>query len=309
MLISEIKSDVVVSGVYLVKSASKSMASTGNSYLNIVLGDNTGTIEAKKWDIEEDDLSIFVAGNIVSITGEGNLHKDKVQLIIKRAFKVDEKDIDITNLIVESPIPINELKKSFEYYFNLVKDEELKIILKEVFENNIDKYNDYPAAVSNHHDFYHGLLFHSISMCKIAESIMPLYEGINKDLVITGCLLHDIGKIIEFSGPVATKYTIEGNMLGHISIGHSIVKEIIDKNKLNSEKTLALENIILSHHGKYEFGSPVLPKTIEAQLVSMIDDLDSKMMTLQKAYKNTKDGEFTEKIFSFDNRSFYKLKK
>ena len=178
--------------------------------------------------------------------------------------------------------------------------------MDEIFKKYYDKFLDYPAAVKNHHEFYHGLIFHTVSMCEIADFIASHYEDINRDLLISGCILHDIGKVVELSGPVATKYTDEGNLLGHLTIGMSIVREAAEKLNIKSEVPMLLEHMILSHHGKLEFGAAVLPSTKEALLLSMIDDMDAKMMMLEKAYENVKEGEYTERLFALDNRAFYK---
>ena len=146
-------------------------------------------------------------------------------------------------------------------------------------------------------------------MCDYAKAICSVNASLNYDLLITGCLLHDIGKTIELSGVVATTYTEEGNLLGHISIGFGLVKEICDQNNIDKEKSILIEHMILSHHGEREFGAPVLPSFKEAVVLSYIDRLDSEMMEIDKAYEKTNDGEFTERIFPLDNQIFYKNKK
>jgi 3'-5' exoribonuclease len=305
-MISEIKDGDNISGIYLIKSASKSLSNTGKSYLNVTLQDKSGTIDAKKWDVTEEDMVIFKVGSVVQVEGDAYIYKDKLQVKIYSGFSVDSASADVSSLILESPIPLEELLKRYNYFMASVKNEDCRKILKGVFDKYYKSFIDYPAAVTNHHDFYHGLLFHTISMCNLAEQIAKLYPDVDYDILITGCLLHDIGKVSEFSGIVATHYTEEGNLLGHISIGMSIVKEVADEQKITGEVPLLLEHMILSHHGKQEFGSPVLPETREALLLSMIDELDSKMMTLDKAYKNVEEGEYTDRIFAFEGRSFYK---
>lgn len=305
-MISEIQDGSNISGIYLVKNMSKSLSNTGKSYLNIILQDKTGTIDAKKWDVSDEDMVTFKVGNIVQVEGDAYLYKDKLQVKIYSGFIADQNRTDLSSLLIESPIPFEVLIERYKYFMASVKDQDCKNILDAVFHEYYENFIDYPAAVSNHHDFYHGLLFHTVSMCNLAEQIVKLYPDIDYDILITGCLLHDIGKVVEFSGVVATHYTEEGNLLGHISIGMAIVKEIADELKITGETPILLEHMILSHHGKQEFGSPVLPETREALLLSMIDELDSKMMTLDKAYRNVEEGGYTERIFAFENRPFYK---
>jgi 3'-5' exoribonuclease len=307
-MIKDLKDGANASGVYLIKNCVRgvSSSSSANAYLNIVLQDKSGTIDAKKWDASQEDFEKFVPGTVLRIDGNAYLYRDKLQVKVRDAFSVDPNEIDVSTLIIDSPIPLEDLLKQFTFYKDSVKNEDCKKILDAVFKKYYKPFIDYPAAVTCHHDFYHGLIYHTVSMCNLAAAVYKNYPDVDYDILISGCLLHDIGKVVEFTGPIATKYTLEGNLLGHISIGMSIVKEIADENKIDSEVPLLLEHMILSHHGKQEFGSPVLPETREALLLSMIDEMDSKMMVLDKAYKDVAEGETTDRIFALDGRTFYK---
>ena len=296
------------SGVYLIKDVNKGITTNGLNYLSFVLQDKTGVIDAKKWDVTAEDINKSEKGKIVRIDGEVTKFKDKLQIRIADIYEVDPEDNDLSSLLMLGSIEFNTLIEDFNYYKNSIKNDDCKAILDAVFKKYYSKFIDYPAAVRNHHEFYHGLLHHSVMMCKVAEKLSKLYDC-DYDLLISGCLLHDIGKAIEFSGYVAPSYTNEGNLLGHISIGMSIIKEISDELKITSEVPLLLEHMILSHHGKLEYGSPVVPLTREALLLSMIDDLDAKMMVLDKAFSDIEEGSYTERIFALDNASYYKHKK
>lgn len=296
------------SGVYLIKDVNKGITTNGLNYLSFVLQDKSGVIDAKKWDVTAEDINKSEKGKIVRIDGEVTKFKDKLQIRIAEIYEVDPEDNDLSSLLMLGSIEFNTLIEDFNYYKNSIKNDDCKAILDAVFKKYYSKFIDYPAAVRNHHEFYHGLLHHSVMMCKVAEQLSKLYDC-DYDLLISGCLLHDIGKVIEFSGYVAPSYTNEGNLLGHISIGMSIIKEISDELKITSEVPLLLEHMILSHHGKLEYGSPVVPLTREALLLSMIDDLDAKMMVLDKAFSDIEEGSYTERIFALDNASYYKHKK
>ena len=296
------------SGVYLIKDVNKGITTNGLNYLSFVLQDKSGVIDAKKWDVTAEDINKSEKGKIVRIDGEVTKFKDKLQIRIAEIYEVDPEDNDLSSLLMLGSIEFNALIEDFNYYKNSIKNDDCKVILDAVFKKYYSKFIDYPAAVRNHHEFYHGLLHHSVMMCKVAEQLSKLYDC-DYDLLISGCLLHDIGKVIEFSGYVAPSYTNEGNLLGHISIGMSIIKEISDELKITSEVPLLLEHMILSHHGKLEYGSPIVPLTREALLLSMIDDLDAKMMVLDKALSDIEEGSYTERIFALDNASYYKHKK
>ena len=145
-------------------------------------------------------------------------------------------------------------------------------------------------------------------MADIGSYLADYYGDIDKDMLITGILLHDMGKTIEFEGPVIYKYSLEGKLLGHISIMVSEIRRAAEGLKITSEVPLLLEHMVLSHHGSNEFGSPILPLTKEALLLSLIDNLDSKMVFTAKALEGVNPGEFTNKLFPLDNRMMYKPK-
>ena len=159
-----------------------------------------------------------------------------------------------------------------------------------------------------HHEFSSGLIMHSLYMAEICDFLATKYE-VNRDLLITGAILHDFGKMLELEGPAVYHYSLEGKLIGHISIMCSEIREAANKLGLTSETPVLLEHMILSHHGHLEFGSPVLPLTKEALMLSIVDLLDSKMMIVGKALEDVKPGEFTQKIYHIDNCSFYKPKK
>lgn len=305
-MIKDLKERDDASGTYLVKEATKIDRGT-DPYMNIILQDGSGIIDAKKWHATDEDLTIFESGNLVEITGELLLYKSKKQIRID-SCKISESREALEEFLVPSPVPVEELITKFRSYVKSITTPELKTILNEIFKKYYNQFIDYPAAVRNHHEFYHGLLYHTVFMCDVAEQLSKIYKSVNRDLLISGCILHDLGKIFELSGPLATKYTIEGNLLGHLSMGMSLIREIAHENNIQGDYPIILEHMVLSHHGKYEYGSCVLPMTREALLLSMIDDLDSKMIILDKAYQDVKEGEFTDRIFSLDNRLFYKGK-
>ena len=296
-------------GVYLVRNVTKGVTNNNLTYLSVTLQDKTGTIEAKKWEVSVSDNENIKIGKIIKITGDAYLYKEKMQIKIFTAESVDENDASVESLLVEGPRPLEELIQQFNFFKESIKDVDCKKILNNIFNKYYDSFIKYPAAMTNHHEFYHGLIAHTVSMCEVATMMASHYTDINKDLLLTGCLLHDIGKVVEFTGVVATKYTVEGNLLGHISIGMSFINEAAKEEGITSETPMLLKHMILAHHGKHEFGSPVLPLTKEALLLSMIDEMDSKMATIDKAMKDLEPGTFTDRIFSIDNRTFYKPKK
>lgn len=295
-------------GELLISGVVKGVTDKGMTYLNITLQDKTGTIEAKKWDASEDDVAFYNVGKIINVDGGVNLYKNALQLKINSASEVSPSDVDLSNFQKVSPIPLDELKAKLDYFLNSFTNEDVKLITQKVVTHFYDKYTTYPAAVKVHHEFGSGILHHSLAMASLADAVAKLYPEVDRDLLVAGCLLHDIGKTVEYEHPLTPSITVEGRLSGHISIMYAEFKKIVDPLNIKSEVPLLLEHMILSHHGTHEFGSPVLPSTREAMLLSMIDLLDSRMMVIQKALNDTKPGEFTQKIWAMDNVCFYKHK-
>ena len=307
-MISNLTDGMRVEGQFLVASCSKSINNLGSFYLNIELRDASGSIGAKKWEVNSDDESIFVPGNVVFISGEVVKYREALQLKILKASLVNLDDIDFSTLLIPPPIPREELEKKFNSYVNSINDKDCRALLDYFINKYGQKIFTYPAGVSVHHEYSSGLLTHLVSMAELGDYLANKYQPLNRDLLITGIFLHDIGKLIELEGPVVYKYSTEGKLLGHISIMAAEIREAADFLKIKSEIPMLLEHMVLSHHDKPEFGSPVSPMIKEALLLTMIDNMDSKMAIVTKALETVDEGEFTQKLFPLDGRTLYKHK-
>ena len=297
-----------IEGQFLLGNVSKGVNANGGAYLSVELRDASGSIVGKKWDATAEDEQLFVVGNVVQVVGETNKYKEQLQLKILSAELVSLEQIDVEKFVKAPPVAKETLIERFNAHVNSIKNEDCLKILKYMINKFGDKIYSYPAAVSIHHEYSSGLLMHSITMADLANYLCPIYDC-DHDLMITGCLLHDLGKIIELEGPIVYKYSTEGKLLGHISLMAAELRKAADELKIKSEIPLLLEHMVLSHHGQQEFGSPVMPLTKEALLLSLIDNLDSKMVVVNKAVADLEPGSFSNKVFSLDNRSFYKPNK
>ena len=297
-----------IEGQFLLGNVSKGVNANGGAYLSVELRDASGSIVGKKWDATMEDEQLFIVGNVIQVVGETNKYKDQLQLKILSAQLVPLEEIDVEKFVKAPPVAKETLIERFNAHVSSIKNEDCLKILKYMINKFGDKIYSYPAAVSIHHEYSSGLLMHSISMADLANYLCPVYDC-DHDLMITGCLLHDMGKIIELEGPIVYKYSTEGKLLGHISIMAAELRKAADELKIKSEVPLLLEHMVLSHHGQQEFGSPVMPLTKEALLLSLIDNLDSKMVVVNKAVADVEPGNFSNKVFSLDNRSFYKPNK
>lgn len=307
--INEFKEGERVNVELLINNLSKGVSNAGAPYLSLTLQDKSGTIEAKKWDVNAQELEICQVGMVISVIGDIIDYRGNLQMKVLSLNPVNQDEVDYTRFCMSSPIPQQDLIQKLNSYLNSIKNEDAQKIVKYIVENHYNEFISYPAATRNHHEFASGLLYHTISMCNLAEILAAYYSNIDRDLLISGIILHDIGKTIELSGPIATKYTLEGKLIGHISIMVSEIRAAGEKLNIHSEVPILLQHMILSHHGEKEFGSPVPPLTREAFLLHVIDDLDAKMIIIDKALDTVNEGEFTQRIMPMDGRAFYKPKK
>ena len=307
-MVSELNDHEHVEGQFLVGSVSKGVNTVGGSYFSVELRDASGSITAKKWDATLEDEQIIVTGNVISLSGETNKYKDQLQLKILTAELVALENIDVARFVKAPPVSKEELVKRFNAHVASIKNEDCLKIINYFLKKFGEDIFSFPAAVSIHHEYSSGLLMHSVSMADLATYLCPIYDA-DHDILVTGCLLLDLGKIIELEGPIVYKYSTEGKLLGHISIMAAEVRKAAEELGLKSEVPVLLEHMILSHHGQLEFGSPVLPITKEALLLSLIDNLDSKMVVVDKTLSDVDEGGFTNKVYPLDNRAFYKPKK
>ncbi len=275
-------------------------------YLSITLQDASGQLDAKLWSATPEQVNTLVPGTIVEAKGDVIKYNDGLQMKVTKVTVKEVEDNYRYKFIKSSSYNVSFLEQEFISTINKIQDEEIFTVTSTLFNRYKKEFLAYPAASKNHHEYLSGLAEHTYGMLQLSIKLCELYPILDKDLMNAGILLHDIGKVVELSGPVVPAYTFEGKMIGHISIGAMMVDEVANEKNLHSRKITLLKHIILSHHGKMEYGSPVLPATPEAEMISMLDNIDAKMNMLQKAMDETEPGEFTKRIFPLDNRSFYK---
>lgn len=308
IFVSDYKEGDKLTAQLLIVSALKGVTNNGLSYLTLELRDSSGSINAKKWEVTPEDEEIFVAGNVIEATFEVIFYKTSLQLKIFSAKKVNEQEIDISKFAKQPPVPYEILLEKLNAHINSLSEGDIKKIVLYILNKFKDKFLNHPGASSIHHEYQHGLLHHTVSMADHANYFASYYPNINKDLLIAGTLLHDVGKTIELEGTVVFKYSLQGKLLGHISMINGEIEKAKEALNINSEEILLLQHMLLSHHGQLEYGSPVLPETKEALLLYLIDNVDSKLVIVEKALEVTQEGEFTNKIYALDGRTFYKHK-
>lgn len=291
----------------LLMSVHQGVTNKGAPYLTLVFQDNTGSIDAKYWSVDEHTLHQFKPGMLVNVKGDVFFHQKQLQFRVNSIDPI-EGDINIQEYVKEGPIKKEELVNRVKAHIEDIKNPNISRLIKELMQDYEKDFFEFPAAKRNHHDFFRGLATHVLGMLDLAQQVCSMYPILNKDLLIGGIILHDLGKILELSGAIVTEYTTQGKLLGHISIMQAILIEKANSLEIDGEEVMLLRHMILSHHGVYEYGSPVLPMIPEAEILYFIDNIDARMNTISKSLTKCTAGEFTSRIFALDNRSFYKSK-
>ncbi|WP_082234721.1 3'-5' exoribonuclease YhaM [Halobacillus massiliensis] len=291
----------------LIKTASKSVASNGKPFLTLLLKDTTGEIDAKLWEATQEDEDLFTQGELVKVNGEIGKFRNRPQLKIHGIRPAQSTDgVQAADFIEKAPVKKEELMERVTEAIFEMNNANLQRLTRHFVKKYQDDLFTYPAAVRNHHNYVSGLAHHVVSMLNIARQLKTMYPEINKDLLYTGIILHDLGKIRELSSTTSPSYTLEGRLIGHIPIMVQEVQEAAKELQIEGEEVTILQHMVLSHHGKAEWGSPKPPLVREAELLHQIDMIDSQMNTLNRALNKVGPGEFTERIYSLDQRTFYK---
>ena len=283
-LISDFKAQDIIKGQYLCKFKQILKNKNGKEYCSIKLQDATGSIDGKIWSLHS-GISAFEVDDIVEVEGEVLLYQDNLQLNITKLKKSEETEYDLKAFVPHTSKDVEVLETELFTLIEALSHPEIKKLLEAVFydEAIYKEFLIHSAAKSVHHAYLSGLLEHSLTVAKLSQTMADLYEGVNKDLVIAGALLHDIGKLYELAAFPKNDYSDEGQLLGHIVMGaelvHDKAKEIEGFPK---EIEMLIKHIILSHHGEYEYASPKRPKCIEAMIVHLADYSDAKLKMLEE---------------------------
>ena len=305
-------------GFFLVLLKQQRTTKSNKPYLNLILGDKTGQLEGRIWEPSDPRIAKdFDRGDVVKARGSASRFDDRLQMKIDQLRVALTAEVDKSDLMPSTTQDVGVLWRALLSFVASFRNEDLKRLLTTLLADPAlaEAYREAPAAKQLHHAWLGGLLEHVVSLLTLADRIAPHYPLLDRDLLLTGVILHDIGKIHELSWEIGFEYTVEGVLLGHIQMGSALVERTIDSlpNFPPRLKTLVLhEN--LSHHGKLEFGSPKLPMTPEALALSFIDDLDAKMQAIQNEFdKCIREGkpadEMTGKVWALDQRPMLNTKR
>ena len=294
LFVADIKDRDQVDAVFLVKEKITAMAKNGKPYLTLRLMDKSGDVDAKVWDNVDQVASRFDKNDFVAIRSKASIYLGKMQLIISEIVRMPEEQVTLADFLPETERCIAEMEAELAALLRSFTNPWLKQLLDSFFDDPVlmAAYRVAPAAKGMHHVYLGGLLEHSLAVAKLVEATVPLYHGLNRDLLIAGALLHDVGKVREMSYYRAFDYTDEGKLIGHITIGVEMVSERLAAIAgFPQELAMLLKHMLLAHHGQYEYGSPKRPKTLEATILNYLDDLDSKINGIRTHIRKEPEGQ------------------
>lgn len=279
MTISELKPGMTIQDIYLCKSKQILTNKNGKSYISLVLADKTGTINAKIWEPNSADIGDFSKSSFVYVEGNVTEYNNDLQLIVNLINIADENCYNESDYFPVTPYDINNLYQSILDFIDNIDNSDLTNLLRSFFENEkfAKVFKKSSAAKTVHQAYVGGLLEHTVNVANICNSFASMYNNVNKDLLITCALLHDIGKIKEFSSFPENDYTDEGNLLGHIYIGTQLVTEHAKKLNIPKSLLIQIQHCILAHHGELEYGSPKKPALLEALILHIADEADANI--------------------------------
>ena len=310
--INEMKAGDSIQCFFLIKAVDCKLSNNNKKYLDFTLVDKTGEINAKLWDCSPEDETNYVINKFIKVKGtviewQGNLQIriDKIRLV------KDEDGIKIEDYIPSAPYTGEYLFNEVMSYIDRIKNQDLYQIVTYLVEMKKSKLLVYPAAMKNHHSIRSGLLYHIVRMLYAGDKLSDIYNIVNKELLFAGIILHDIAKIEEYDANelgIVSDYNTEGQLLGHIIQGITMIDNAANYLGIDSEIAMLLKHMILTHHYEPEYGSPKKPMIPEAEMLHYLDILDARMYDMEKALSRVEPSGFSEKIWTLDNRKVYKPK-
>ncbi len=308
--VEQIRERDLVESVFLVREKITAMAKNGKPYMTLKLMDRTGEVEARIWDRVDHFSRLFEKDDFVLVNAKASVYMGKMQIVVQDLRRVEEQLVDLADFLPVSERDQQQMRQELDELLASLTDPHIEALLRAFFDDPqfFEKYRLAPAAKGMHHVYLGGLLEHSLAVSALACDIGARYPQVNRDLLIAGALLHDVGKVDELCYQRSFDYTDEGKLLGHIIIGVQMIEDRVRQlPDFPQELAVMIKHLLLSHHGQYEFGSPKRPKFIEAVVLNFIDDLDSKINGIQAHIDKepNREGNWTNYHRLYD-RYFYK---
>lgn len=293
----------------LIKTADVRIAKNGKQFIAFTFQDQSGQIGGKYWDASDEDVAKFTAGQVIHLQGKRELYQNNPQVkIYKLRLTTGDEPQTVDQFIPKAPVQVTEMQDEFGAMLFEITNPNWQRLVRHLMQKHQAEFFSFPAAKTNHHAFSGGLAYHTLSMLRLAKTIAAQYPQIDEALLYAGVILHDLGKTLELSGPISTEYTVRGNLIGHIVLVDEEIVRACDTLKIdvNAEDMLLLRHVTLAHHGLMEYGSPVRPQVLEAEVLHQIDELDASITMMTQSLQHAEAGQFTERLFAMDGRRFYR---
>ena len=308
--IADFKPGDDVQGFFMVKECEEKTTTTNKSYLDMILMDDSGEINAKLWDTAVATSNDYSKDSIIKIRGSVSLWQNRNQLkILKIRNATEEDQVRMEDFVPCAPWSPDEMYQSIKGYVDRIQQPDIKTIVSVLMEEKHDKLMYYPAAKSNHHAIRSGLMYHVLRMLQMGESICGVYPELNTDLIYAGIILHDIAKIDEMNANtlgIVSEYSRDGQLLGHLIQGIKDIDRVAREHGLDQEVVSVIEHMILSHHYEPEFGSPKKPMFPEAEVLHYIDIIDARIYDMKRVLDQVEGGSFSEPVWVLDRRRLFK---
>lgn len=308
--VCQIRENDLVEGAFLVREKALHTSKGGNRYLRLKLSDRTGEIEARVWEAAEERGQLFDKGDLVAIKAEAVSYQGKLQLNIFELRPCSRGEVDLQDFIPPARRPPREMLEELKALARGIEDPFLRRLVWSFLRDEafVEEFIRVPASKGLHHARHGGLLEHTLSVARLVETLRGHYPGVDWDLLLAGAILHDVGKVRELSHDLLFDYTSEGRLLGHVVMGAEMVSQrIASIEGFPPKRAMLIKHLILSHHGRHEWGSPKRPKTVEAILLHHLDDLDAKVEGVLDALERS-EGPWTDYQRAFE-RPFYRGEK
>lgn len=309
MNFTEINSNGGVEGFCLVKSLEVKKTAKGVPFLDLILTDSSGEIGAKLWDYKEDVHGGIKLNSLIKIRGTVSMFNDALQLRIDRVRPAIESDgVNMEDFVPSADYSGKDMYDYIVSTVNVFENTQLKNLILTVLERNKENLLYWPAAFKLHHAIRGGLLYHTLSILKLAKAVCDIYPSLERELLYAGVILHDVAKIQEFDVSetgVVSGYTVEGSLIGHLVKGAMNIEKVGEELGIDRELLMLIEHMILSHHGEPEFGAAVRPMFLEAEILSQLDLLDARIYEISQAVSEVEPGDFTPRQWALDNRKLY----
>jgi len=293
VFINQIQPGQQVNDIYLISQPVLRSTTRGDLYIAMYVSDKTGKLNCRVWQATEELFNSLPKEGFVQIKGRSELYQNTLQIVADQLMSVSAEKVKVDDYLPRTEKNIQQMFEEIIQILAVIKNPFIKALVDEFLKDKelMKKFCTAPAATQNHHSYIGGLLEHTHNMLNVAKAIMPYYPQLQSDLVLAGIFLHDMGKTDELSYDMAFSYTDSGQLIGHIVQTILMVSnktKVLEKAGLTVDKQILenLEHIILSHHGQYEFGSPKLPMTAEAFLVSLLDNIDAKINQVTERIEN-----------------------